>query len=92
MRTHSVKQHDSGDKAAAATTGGAIGISAFVSFIGLCCIGPWAVMLCGVAAHDERTPNKGLTEYRSGHSDEVHGACEPSYSRLRCFRSGVRHL
>ncbi len=37
------------DRAAAATTGGAIGISAFASFIGLCCIGPWAVALFGVS-------------------------------------------
>ncbi len=33
----------------AATTGGAIGISTFASFIGLCCIGPWAVVLFGVS-------------------------------------------
>lgn len=33
----------------AATTGGVIGISAFTSFIGLCCIGPWAVVLFGVS-------------------------------------------
>lgn len=33
----------------AATTGGAIGISAIASFIGLCCIGPWAVALFGVS-------------------------------------------
>ena len=33
----------------ATTTGGAIGISAFASFIGLCCIGPWAVVLFGVS-------------------------------------------
>ncbi len=33
----------------AATTGGAIGLSAFASFIGLCCIGPWAVVLFGVS-------------------------------------------
>lgn len=33
----------------AATTGGVIGISAFASFIGLCCIGPWAVVLFGVS-------------------------------------------
>jgi len=32
----------------AATTGGAIGISAAASFVGLCCIGPWAVALFGV--------------------------------------------
>lgn len=33
----------------AATTTGAIGISAFASFVGLCCIGPWAVALFGVS-------------------------------------------
>ncbi len=33
----------------AATTGGAVGISAVASFIGLCCIGPWAVVLFGVS-------------------------------------------
>lgn len=33
----------------AATTGGAIGFSAIASFIGLCCIGPWAVVLFGVS-------------------------------------------
>lgn len=38
-----------GDRTAAATTGGAIGVSAFASFIGLCCIGPWAVALFGVS-------------------------------------------
>ncbi len=37
------------DKTVAATTGGAIGASAFASFIGLCCIGPWAVVLFGVS-------------------------------------------
>lgn len=37
------------DTRVAATTGGAIGISAFASFIGLCCIGPWAVVLFGVS-------------------------------------------
>jgi uncharacterized membrane protein YidH (DUF202 family) len=37
------------EKKVAATTGGAIGISAFASFIGLCCIGPWAVVLFGVS-------------------------------------------
>lgn len=36
-------------KKIATTTGGAIGISAFASFIGLCCIGPWAVVLFGVS-------------------------------------------
>lgn len=30
-------------------TGGAIGLSAVASFIGLCCIGPWAVALFGVS-------------------------------------------
>lgn len=33
----------------ATTTGGAIGISAIASLIGLCCIGPWAVVLFGVS-------------------------------------------
>jgi mercuric ion transport protein len=37
------------DKQIATTTGGAIGISVFASFIGLCCIGPWAVVLFGVS-------------------------------------------
>lgn len=37
-----------GDGNAATTTGGAVGLSAFASFIGLCCIGPWAVALLGV--------------------------------------------
>lgn len=37
------------DKKLASTTGGAIGISAIASFIGLCCIGPWAVALFGVS-------------------------------------------
>lgn len=37
------------DSKVAATTGGAIGISAVASFIGLCCIGPWAVVLFGVS-------------------------------------------
>jgi hypothetical protein len=36
-------------KKVATTTGGAIGISAIASFIGLCCIGPWAVVLFGVS-------------------------------------------
>ena len=37
------------EKQLATTTGGAIGISVFASFIGLCCIGPWAVVLFGVS-------------------------------------------
>lgn len=37
------------EKKIATTTGGAIGISVFASFIGLCCIGPWAVVLFGVS-------------------------------------------
>ena len=37
------------EKKVATTTGGAIGISVFASFIGLCCIGPWAVVLFGVS-------------------------------------------
>jgi len=32
----------------AAVTGSAVGLSAIASFIGLCCIGPWAVALLGV--------------------------------------------
>lgn len=32
----------------ATTTGGAIGISAVAAFVGLCCIGPWAVAVLGV--------------------------------------------
>ena len=36
-------------KKVATTTGGAIGMSAFASFIGLCCVGPWAVVLFGVS-------------------------------------------
>ena len=36
------------DQKIATTTGGAIGASVFASFIGLCCIGPWAVVLFGV--------------------------------------------
>ncbi len=31
------------------TTGGAIGLSAIASFVGLCCIGPWSVALLGVS-------------------------------------------
>jgi hypothetical protein len=33
----------------AGTTASAIGLSALASFIGLCCIGPWAVALFGVS-------------------------------------------
>ena len=29
-------------------TGGSIGLSAFSSFVGLCCIGPWSVALFGI--------------------------------------------
>ena len=36
-------------KKVAATTSSAIGISAFASFVGLCCIGPWGVALFGVS-------------------------------------------
>lgn len=39
---------DTEHKGVAATTGSAIGLSAIASFIGLCCIGPWAVALFGV--------------------------------------------
>jgi hypothetical protein len=37
------------EKKIAATTGGAVSISLFASFVGLCCIGPWAVVLFGVS-------------------------------------------
>jgi hypothetical protein len=37
------------DKKLIATSGSAISISAIASFIGLCCIGPWAVALFGVS-------------------------------------------
>ena len=37
------------DRKLATTSGSAIGISAIASFIGLCCIGPWAVALLGVS-------------------------------------------
>ncbi len=37
------------NKTTAATTGGAIGLSSFASFVGLCCIGPWAVTLFGIS-------------------------------------------
>ena len=36
-------------KKVAATTSGAIGASVIASFIGLCCIGPWAGVLFGVS-------------------------------------------
>ena len=35
-------------KKVATTTTGAIGLGAIASFIGLCCIGPWVVVLFGV--------------------------------------------
>ncbi len=38
-----------GNKAVAATTSGAIGLSALASLVGLCCIGPWTVALLGVS-------------------------------------------
>src|SRR3546814_2440201 len=34
---------------AAASAGGAVGLSALASFIGLCCIGPWSAALFGVS-------------------------------------------
>ena len=37
------------ERKVAATSGGAIGISTIASLIGLCCIGPWAVVLFGVS-------------------------------------------
>ncbi len=35
--------------AVTATTSGAIGLGAFASFVGLCCIGPWSFALLGVS-------------------------------------------
>jgi hypothetical protein len=32
-----------------ASGGGAVGLSMFASFVGLCCIGPWTVALLGVS-------------------------------------------
>jgi hypothetical protein len=32
-----------------ASSGGAVGLSAFASLVGLCCIGPWTVALLGVS-------------------------------------------
>ncbi len=32
-----------------ASGGGAVGLSLFASFVGLCCIGPWTVALLGVS-------------------------------------------
>jgi mercuric ion transport protein len=37
------------DNKASVATGGAVGLSAISSFIGLCCIGPWAVTLFGIS-------------------------------------------
>ena len=37
------------DTKTATATGGAIGLSAISSFVGLCCIGPWAVTLFGIS-------------------------------------------
>ena len=37
------------DKKVVTATGSAIGLSAFASFVGLCCIGPWAVTLFGIS-------------------------------------------
>ncbi len=37
------------DRKATATAGGAIGLSTFASFVGLCCIGPWSVAVLGVS-------------------------------------------
>ncbi len=37
------------DMKLAGTTGSAIGLSTIATFIGLCCIGPWAVALFGVS-------------------------------------------
>lgn len=37
------------EKKVAFGTGGAIGLSALASFIGLCCVGPWAVTILGMS-------------------------------------------
>ncbi len=37
------------DKKLAVTSSSAIGMSAFASFVGLCCIGPWAVAIFGLS-------------------------------------------
>lgn len=37
------------DRKLAVGTGSAVGLSAVASFIGLCCIGPWAVALLGMS-------------------------------------------
>lgn len=39
---------DHASNSAGAAAGGAVGLSAIASFVGLCCIGPWAVALFGV--------------------------------------------
>lgn len=36
-------------KKVAASSGAAVALSAFASFVGLCCIGPWTVALLGVS-------------------------------------------
>jgi len=37
------------DRIAGASTGAAIGLSGLAAFVGLCCIGPWAVALLGMS-------------------------------------------
>lgn len=37
------------EKRIAVTTGSAIGLSSVASFVGLCCIGPWAVSVLGIS-------------------------------------------
>ena len=45
MRIPSLREHGK----IAASGGGAVGLSMFASFVGLCCIGPWTVALLGVS-------------------------------------------
>lgn len=37
------------DHGAAASVGSAIGLSGLASFVGLCCVGPWAVVFLGMS-------------------------------------------
>ena len=54
------------DKKLAATSGSAIGISAIASFIGLCCLGPWAVALLGVSGAVAMAKWQPIRPYRLG--------------------------
>jgi hypothetical protein len=54
------------DKKLIATSGSAISISAIASFIGLCCIGPWAVTLFGVSGAIAMTRWQPIRPYLLG--------------------------